>query len=173
MTDNEAPVRRKRARLSCVACNARRVKCNVTESRPCTNCVAGGTACETRESRRGKHPRKPRDSGSSGGQRNSVSQDPEVMYVLLLRWWKGDEAAMSPSTRLPNACSRQVRLTRTLQHSRRASNTTRLRRRGRSFTRACFSFIPIYRCCTSTTRHRRNYHKPSTTTSTDNSIANN
>lgn len=48
---------RKRARQACLACNARRVKCNVTEKQPCDNCVAGNVACETRESRRGKHPR--------------------------------------------------------------------------------------------------------------------
>lgn len=48
---------RKRARQACTHCNARRVKCNVTEAVPCDNCVAAGTECELRESRRGKHPR--------------------------------------------------------------------------------------------------------------------
>ena len=54
---DDGPPGRKRARQACLACNARRVKCNVTESRPCQNCIAAGVACETRESRRGKHPR--------------------------------------------------------------------------------------------------------------------
>ncbi|OAG02231.1 uncharacterized protein CC84DRAFT_1126408 [Paraphaeosphaeria sporulosa] len=60
MADRDGQPRRKRARLACTACNARRVKCNVVESRPCRNCVAANAPCETRESRRGKHPRKPR-----------------------------------------------------------------------------------------------------------------
>ncbi|KAF7455256.1 Cutinase transcription factor 1 alpha [Pyrenophora tritici-repentis] len=51
---------RKRARLACVTCNARRVKCDVTDRQPCSNCIAGNVQCETRESRRGKHVRKPR-----------------------------------------------------------------------------------------------------------------
>lgn len=51
---------RKRAKLACVTCNARRVKCDVTDRQPCTNCAAGEVQCETRESKRGKHIRKPR-----------------------------------------------------------------------------------------------------------------
>lgn len=57
MADADGQPQRKRARQACLACNARRVKCNVTEKQPCDNCVAGNVACETRESRRGKHPR--------------------------------------------------------------------------------------------------------------------
>ncbi|ATY63456.1 Transcription factor [Cordyceps militaris] len=48
---------RRRARQACTHCNARRVKCNVTERVPCDNCVAAGTQCQLRVSRRGKHPR--------------------------------------------------------------------------------------------------------------------
>ncbi|KAF2680470.1 hypothetical protein K458DRAFT_407228 [Lentithecium fluviatile CBS 122367] len=63
---NEPP--RKRARLACTVCNARRVKCDVTERQPCGNCVAAGnTPCETRESRRGKHPRRSRVSETPKG----------------------------------------------------------------------------------------------------------
>ena len=57
MADADEQPQRKRARQACLACNARRVKCNVTEKQPCDNCVAGNVACETRASRRGKHPR--------------------------------------------------------------------------------------------------------------------
>lgn len=67
MEDHDGQPRRKRARLACTACNARRVKCNVTEQRPCRNCVAGNVLCETRESRRGKHPRKPRVTEEAPG----------------------------------------------------------------------------------------------------------
>ena len=51
---------RKRARQACVACNTRRVKCNVTEvteGTRCHNCAERGIDCDVRESRRGKHPR--------------------------------------------------------------------------------------------------------------------
>lgn len=51
---------RKRAKLACVTCNARRVKCDVTDRQPCGNCITANIHCETRESKRGKHPRKPR-----------------------------------------------------------------------------------------------------------------
>ncbi|KAH3919783.1 hypothetical protein HBI56_031010 [Parastagonospora nodorum] len=51
---------RKRAKLACVTCNARRVKCDVTDRQPCGNCFTANIHCETRESKRGKHPRKPR-----------------------------------------------------------------------------------------------------------------
>ncbi|KAI4642480.1 uncharacterized protein J4E78_010162 [Alternaria triticimaculans] len=51
---------RKRAKLACVTCNARRVKCDVTDRHPCSNCATANVECETRESRRGKHIRKPR-----------------------------------------------------------------------------------------------------------------
>ncbi|CAK7236793.1 hypothetical protein SEUCBS140593_009739 [Sporothrix eucalyptigena] len=52
------PMLGKRARQACIACNARRVRCNVTETIPCRNCLADGSRCEVRESRRGKHPRR-------------------------------------------------------------------------------------------------------------------
>jgi hypothetical protein len=45
---------RPRAKRACKTCNARRVKCNVTEEQPCTNCRNTGSACELKASRRGK-----------------------------------------------------------------------------------------------------------------------
>ncbi|KAK1994728.1 hypothetical protein LX36DRAFT_693007 [Colletotrichum falcatum] len=48
---------RRRARQACRSCNARRVKCNVTEQQPCRNCATADMPCEVRESRRGKHAR--------------------------------------------------------------------------------------------------------------------
>ncbi|KAF2743361.1 hypothetical protein M011DRAFT_410769 [Sporormia fimetaria CBS 119925] len=71
MTEQDEDRRRKRARLACVACNARRVRCNVTESQPCHNCIAGNVHCETRPSRRGKHIRKRK--GSVAGEEQAAS----------------------------------------------------------------------------------------------------
>lgn len=44
---DKRPPQRKRARQACLACNSRRVKCNVVEERPCANCKAGNVPCET------------------------------------------------------------------------------------------------------------------------------
>ncbi|KAJ5974714.1 hypothetical protein N7481_011924 [Penicillium waksmanii] len=49
-----------RARRACTFCNGRRIKCNVTESMPCHNCVAANVECHVRESGRGKWPRQPK-----------------------------------------------------------------------------------------------------------------
>ncbi|RTE70314.1 hypothetical protein BHE90_015293 [Fusarium euwallaceae] len=51
---NKAP---RRAKVACKACNARRVRCDVTQSRPCWNCRMRQTPCELSESRRGKYDR--------------------------------------------------------------------------------------------------------------------
>ncbi|TWU76018.1 hypothetical protein ED733_007175 [Metarhizium rileyi] len=49
-----------RAKHACRECNSRRVRCNVTEVQPCTNCSAAGTQCEILPSRRGRYPRRSR-----------------------------------------------------------------------------------------------------------------
>lgn len=65
---------RKRAKLACTNCNARRVKCDVTDRQPCRNCEVAQAVCETRESKRGKHPRKPKGENSQNNEkRNSVA----------------------------------------------------------------------------------------------------
>jgi hypothetical protein len=58
---------RKRARQACVACNTKRVKCNVTDELPCRNCAHAGLRCEVRESRRGKHPRYNKKGAAGAG----------------------------------------------------------------------------------------------------------
>ncbi|KAF2622819.1 hypothetical protein BU25DRAFT_434533 [Macroventuria anomochaeta] len=60
---------RKRAKLACTNCNARRVKCDVTDRQPCRNCEVAQAVCEMRESKRGKHPRKPKVENDK---RNSI-----------------------------------------------------------------------------------------------------
>ncbi|KAI3572725.1 cutinase transcription factor 1 alpha [Fusarium oxysporum f. sp. albedinis] len=54
-----------RARQACQSCNARRIKCNLADENPCTNCALNNTPCVPRISRRGKHPRKPKSPSSS------------------------------------------------------------------------------------------------------------
>ncbi|KAJ5162508.1 hypothetical protein N7492_007900 [Penicillium capsulatum] len=53
---------RMRAKKACLACNARRVRCNVLEMQPCENCIAWSLSCELGVSRRGKYPRKKKTS---------------------------------------------------------------------------------------------------------------
>ncbi|KAH8895222.1 hypothetical protein GQ53DRAFT_681751 [Thozetella sp. PMI_491] len=54
-TLQESPVRatRARAKFACRECHARRVRCDVTEVDPCSNCAAAHTSCELFPSRRG------------------------------------------------------------------------------------------------------------------------
>jgi hypothetical protein len=72
--DSDRP--RKRAKLACTNCNARRVKCDVTDRQPCRNCEVAQAVCETRESKRGKHPRKPKVEIDKRG------SNAAVQYVL-------------------------------------------------------------------------------------------
>lgn len=80
--DNGDERPRKRAKLACTNCNARRVKCDVTDRQPCRNCEVSQAVCETRESKRGKHPRKPKgENNSNAEKRNSVGAA-ALVYVL-------------------------------------------------------------------------------------------
>lgn len=46
--------KRVRAKQACRTCNARRVKCNVAETQPCSNCQSTNSSCEVLPSRRGR-----------------------------------------------------------------------------------------------------------------------
>ncbi|KAL4919260.1 fungal-specific transcription factor domain-containing protein [Aspergillus aurantiobrunneus] len=48
----------RRAKQACVHCHGRRIRCDVLQQRPCSNCVAQDVPCELGVSRRGKYPRK-------------------------------------------------------------------------------------------------------------------
>jgi hypothetical protein len=74
---------RKRAKLACTICNARRVKCDVTDRQPCRNCEVAQAVCETRESKRGKHPRKPKGD-SNHDKRNSAAASEYVLGSLQI-----------------------------------------------------------------------------------------
>ncbi|CAM1508936.1 Fc.00g026750.m01.CDS01 [Cosmosporella sp. VM-42] len=53
-------IKKPRAKHACRECNTRRVRCNVTEVNPCTNCQTTGAKCEVLPSRRGRYPRRAR-----------------------------------------------------------------------------------------------------------------
>ncbi|KAK5173527.1 uncharacterized protein LTR77_002208 [Saxophila tyrrhenica] len=120
MSDNTGPPPRKRARQACLACNARRVKCDVTERQPCQNCVAGNVTCETRESRRGKHPRpnKKRHSLDSSASGARSQHDDEVAGAQVLASLHRDINATQPEAAIksflpgeqPNGPRPEVRL---------------------------------------------------------------
>lgn len=70
------------ARRACRNCNARRVKCNVTEAIPCRNCVLGCVTCELIESRRGKYQRnKKRPTSSAVAQKTIPIAPPAVTSI--------------------------------------------------------------------------------------------
>lgn len=47
--------KKSRAKHACRECNTRRVRCDVTEKQPCSNCLAAGATCEILPSRRGRY----------------------------------------------------------------------------------------------------------------------
>ncbi|KAH8421667.1 Transcription factor, partial [Colletotrichum scovillei] len=47
-----------RAKHACRECNSRRIRCNVTERHPCSNCETAQATCEVIPSRRGRYLRK-------------------------------------------------------------------------------------------------------------------
>ncbi|KAJ5742025.1 hypothetical protein N7533_011434 [Penicillium manginii] len=51
-----------RAKKACLACNSRRVRCNVLDMQPCRNCTAWNLTCELGVSRRGKYPRRKKNN---------------------------------------------------------------------------------------------------------------
>ncbi|PON22054.1 hypothetical protein TGAM01_v209124 [Trichoderma gamsii] len=56
----KADGKKSRAKHACRECNIRRVRCDVTEKQPCSNCLAAGANCEILPSRRGRYPRRSR-----------------------------------------------------------------------------------------------------------------
>ncbi|KAF5130248.1 Cutinase transcription factor 1 alpha [Metarhizium anisopliae] len=65
-----------RAKHACRECNSRRVRCDVTEVQPCTNCAAAGAKCEVLPSRRGRYPRRSRRLEPAPPPDTSVSLSP-------------------------------------------------------------------------------------------------
>ncbi|KAL2061083.1 hypothetical protein VTL71DRAFT_9135 [Oculimacula yallundae] len=78
---------RVRAKHACRECNARRVKCNMTQCHPCSNCESAGTQCEVLPSRRGRYKRTakrptPGDAPAQSAASSSVQDDKEVSVSL-------------------------------------------------------------------------------------------
>ncbi|KAJ5111999.1 hypothetical protein N7532_000044 [Penicillium argentinense] len=97
----ETPDRpRTRAKKACLACNARRVRCNVLEQQPCRNCVAWNLTCELGISRRGKYPRRKKNDTS-----DCASAQPSTMEsrALAQRPLQDSSVHYTPSARPPSA----------------------------------------------------------------------
>ncbi|KAL4945258.1 hypothetical protein BDV06DRAFT_231422 [Aspergillus oleicola] len=66
----------RRAKQACVHCHRRRIRCNVLQQHPCSNCMAQEVPCEIGVSRRGKYPRKKGLKSQAKLQSQSQSQSP-------------------------------------------------------------------------------------------------
>ncbi|KAL4905097.1 hypothetical protein BDW74DRAFT_185214 [Aspergillus multicolor] len=71
----------KRAKQACLQCHRRRIRCDVLQQQPCSNCVAQEVACEVGVSRRGKYPRK--KNGKSTSDSPSATLQPRSQSQLL------------------------------------------------------------------------------------------
>lgn len=66
--------KRSRAKHACKECNQRRVRCDVMDKHPCSNCEASQSTCLILPSKRGRYPRKSRPSTI----KNEASDKPQV-----------------------------------------------------------------------------------------------
>ncbi|KAL4775891.1 fungal-specific transcription factor domain-containing protein [Aspergillus nidulans var. acristatus] len=71
----------RRAKQACIHCNGRRIRCNVLQQRPCSNCVAQDVPCEVGVSRRGKYPRKKTSKSGQVTQLGRAIRAPEAPSV--------------------------------------------------------------------------------------------
>lgn len=76
-----------RAKKACLACNRRRVKCDVLTAQPCGNCVAWNLSCELGVSRRGKYPRRKKKASPETSTHESIpeSRDRSAHYPASTR----------------------------------------------------------------------------------------
>ncbi|KAG7131282.1 Cutinase transcription factor 1 alpha like protein [Verticillium longisporum] len=76
--------KKSRAKHACRVCNSRRVRCNVTEIYPCSNCETAGTKCEVLPSKRGRYPRKKtrqnKHTGSGGQDSEAEAEAASVAH---------------------------------------------------------------------------------------------
>lgn len=81
--------KRSRAKHACKECNLRRVKCDVMLKNPCTNCETSQADCVILPSRRGRYPRKPRQSSI----KDESSEGPDSSRTAIVP--PGSQAASS------------------------------------------------------------------------------
>lgn len=101
-----------RAKHACRICNARRVKCNVTEVQPCSNCQAAQVTCEVLPSRRGRYPRRSKHYDASSSVAHPSPRDARLQQSPLPVTRPDPEAARreagSPSPAASRSRSRSV-----------------------------------------------------------------
>lgn len=68
--------KRSRAKHACKECNLRRVRCDVMLKHPCSNCAASHADCLILPSRRGRYPRKPRQSDLGNPKHDPAADTP-------------------------------------------------------------------------------------------------
>ncbi|KAG6240626.1 hypothetical protein E4U25_007661 [Claviceps purpurea] len=95
-----------RAKHACRECNSRRVRCNVTEVQPCSNCASSGAKCEILPSRRGRYPRRSRRLEPAPAPSASASLSPARTFDTHARAASSsiaDEAFLPDATPAPRS----------------------------------------------------------------------
>lgn len=85
-----------RAKHACRTCNARRVKCNVTEVQPCSNCSSAGVSCEVTPSQRGRYPR--RSSKRKAGPSSTLSSPSAITVAAAATGASSSNLSQPPET---------------------------------------------------------------------------
>ncbi|RDW83659.1 Zn(II)2Cys6 transcription factor [Aspergillus mulundensis] len=73
----------KRAKQACLHCHRRRIRCDVLQQQPCSNCVTQEVPCEVGVSRRGKYPRKKTTKTSLESSSATIQPPPQSHSQLL------------------------------------------------------------------------------------------
>lgn len=109
-----------RAKHACRECHARRVRCNVTEVQPCTNCASSGAKCEVLPSRRGRYPRRsrrlepapapapasaPASAPTSAPDTTSVSLSPPARTIDSTTSARPPSSSIADESHLPDAAN--------------------------------------------------------------------
>ncbi|TIC93635.1 Cutinase transcription factor 1 alpha [Colletotrichum higginsianum] len=112
--------KKSRAKHACKECNSRRIRCNVTERHPCSNCETSQAACEVLPSRRGRYPRRPKrqkqgeEASSATPEPTGVtaaaaaSATPPSAFTSAMAATLASLSTASPSTRLPSSGASQT-----------------------------------------------------------------
>ncbi|KAL0936923.1 uncharacterized protein CTRU02_209139 [Colletotrichum truncatum] len=105
-------LRKPRAKHACRECNSRRIRCNVTERLPCSNCEISKSTCEVLPSRRGRYPRKSKKekqlAAAASATPEPAAPTPPSALTSAVAATLASMSAASPSQGLPSSSTSQA-----------------------------------------------------------------